>query len=94
VVEGKFSKVSSSLRDSANVLAIPLTTVASEFAFSTGGRIIDPCQSSLALKTMEVLICSQNWLRSTWISESDESNLPLPSVEDKESYKLDSGNIC
>jgi len=43
-----------------DVLAIPLTTVASKFAFSTGGRIIDCFQSSLAPKTVETLICSQN----------------------------------
>jgi hypothetical protein len=29
-----------------DVLAIPLSIVASESAFSTGGRIIDPCPSS------------------------------------------------
>jgi hypothetical protein len=87
----KFMVLSKKARD---VLAIPLTTVAFESAFSTGGHVIDPCQSSLAPKTMEALICSQNWLRSFWISEHDESYLPLPSVEDEESYKLNSGNIC
>jgi hypothetical protein len=46
------------------------------------------------MKIVEVLRCSQNWLRSTW-SEPDElgRDLPLPSVEDEESYKLDLGNI-
>jgi hypothetical protein len=81
-------------RIARDVLAIPLTTVASEFAFSTGGRVIDCFRSSLAPKIVEALICTQNWLRSTW-SEHDElgKDLLLPSVEDEESYKLDLGNI-
>jgi hypothetical protein len=46
---------------------------------------------------VEALICTQNWLRSTW-SEHDEPDKDLllrllPSIEDEESYKLDSGNI-
>jgi len=75
-----------------DVLAIPITTVASESAFSTGGRVIDPFRSSLAPKTVEALICTQNWLRSSWVNDNDE--LHLLTFEDEDSYKLDSGNIC
>jgi hypothetical protein len=40
------------------VLAILITTIASESAFSTGGRVLDPFRSSLALITVESLVCT------------------------------------
>nr|XP_009802456.1 PREDICTED: zinc finger BED domain-containing protein RICESLEEPER 2-like [Nicotiana sylvestris] len=39
-----------------DVLAIPISSVASESAFSTGGRILDQFRSSLTLKLVETLI--------------------------------------
>ena len=41
-----------------DVLAIPMFTVASELAFSTRGRVLDPFRSSLTHKTVESLICT------------------------------------
>ncbi|KAL6642962.1 hypothetical protein ACP70R_021143 [Stipagrostis hirtigluma subsp. patula] len=48
-----------------DVLAVPVSTVASESAFSTGGRVISSFRSSLSPKMAEVLICAQSWLRSS-----------------------------
>lgn len=46
-----------------NILPMPITILASESAFNTGGRVIDPFRSSLTPKTAEALICAQDWLR-------------------------------
>ncbi|CAN1284973.1 Putative AC9 transposase [Linum perenne] len=47
-----------------DIMAIPITSVASEAAFSTGGRVIDPSRASLGVKTVEALLCTQDWLRN------------------------------
>ncbi|KAA0025764.1 zinc finger BED domain-containing protein RICESLEEPER 3-like [Cucumis melo var. makuwa] len=41
-----------------------VSTIASESAFSTGGCVVDSSRCSLAPKTVEALICTQNWLNS------------------------------
>ncbi|GFY91147.1 hypothetical protein Acr_07g0013430 [Actinidia rufa] len=43
-----------------DVLALPVSTVASESAFSTGSRILDPFRSSLSPSIVETLVCTQN----------------------------------
>jgi len=58
-----------------DLLAIPVSTVASESAFNTSGRVIDPFRSMLASTTVEALVCAQNWLRSKAISVDLQSYL-------------------
>ncbi|KAL2243378.1 UNVERIFIED_CONTAM: putative AC transposase, partial [Sesamum indicum] len=48
-----------------DVLAMSISTVASESAFNTGGRIIDDFRASLTPKMAQALICCQDWLRHT-----------------------------
>ncbi|CAN1773715.1 Putative AC transposase, partial [Linum perenne] len=47
-----------------DILAVPVSTVVSEAAFSTCGRLLSPCRSRLEEETIEALMCSQNWLRN------------------------------
>ena len=47
-----------------DILAIPVTTVASESAFSTSGRLLSPHRSRLHPRTLEALMCAQSWLWS------------------------------
>lgn len=56
-----------------DVLAIPVSTVASESAFSTGGRFVSPHRSRLHPKTLEALMCAQNWLCAEF-DDADFSN--------------------
>ncbi|XP_050882986.1 zinc finger BED domain-containing protein RICESLEEPER 2-like [Lathyrus oleraceus] len=49
-----------------DILATPVSTVASESAFSTGGRVIETYKSSLTAEMAEALICTQNWLRPSF----------------------------
>ncbi|CAL5339508.1 unnamed protein product [Camellia sinensis] len=58
-----------------DILAIPVSTVASEAAFSTGGRVIDQFRSSLTPKLVECLICLQDWLRASPLSLEVEENI-------------------
>ncbi|XP_038981360.1 zinc finger BED domain-containing protein RICESLEEPER 2-like isoform X1 [Phoenix dactylifera] len=60
--ESKYPILSRMVRD---ILAIPVSTVASESAFSTAGRVLDDFRSSLSPNTVEVLICAQDWLRDS-----------------------------
>ncbi|XP_075077310.1 zinc finger BED domain-containing protein RICESLEEPER 2-like [Nicotiana tabacum] len=60
-----------------NVLFIPISSVASECAFSTGKRILDSFKSSLTPKLVEVLVCLQDWLRSEPLPVSVEEDLDV-----------------
>ncbi|KAK8916160.1 hypothetical protein KSP39_PZI022402 [Platanthera zijinensis] len=59
----KYRILSKMARD---ILAIPITTVASEATFSAGSRIIDTYRASLAPETVQILICGGDWTRSTY----------------------------
>jgi hypothetical protein len=57
----KYLVLSKMARD---ILAIPASTVPSESAFSTGGRVISDYRSSLACSTVEALVCLQDWFKA------------------------------
>ncbi|CAN0920678.1 Putative AC9 transposase [Linum grandiflorum] len=47
-----------------DILTIPVSTVVSESAFSTSGRLLKENRSTLDPNTIEALMCTQNWLRN------------------------------
>uniref|UniRef100_A0A452YAF6 HAT C-terminal dimerisation domain-containing protein n=1 Tax=Aegilops tauschii subsp. strangulata TaxID=200361 RepID=A0A452YAF6_AEGTS len=49
-----------------DIFGIPVTIVASESAFSTGGRKLKEHRSRLTSDMVEVLMCSQDWLRNKY----------------------------
>ena len=57
--EFRYPEVAAMARD---ILSIPISTVASESTFSTGGRVIDQYRSSLKPDIVEALVCTKDWL--------------------------------
>jgi hypothetical protein len=49
-----------------DIFAIPVSTVASESAFSTSGRILSDHRSRLTPEILEALMCSQDWIRNNY----------------------------
>ncbi|CAN0908950.1 Zinc finger BED domain-containing protein RICESLEEPER 2 [Linum grandiflorum] len=70
--EVKYPVLSAMAKD---ILAIPISTVASESCFSTGGRVLDDFRSSLTPQIVEALICAEDWLRTSYGSVRNEENL-------------------
>ncbi|KAK2647355.1 hypothetical protein Ddye_014844 [Dipteronia dyeriana] len=58
--KGKYLILAKIVRD---ILAIPISMVASESAFSVRGRFLSPRRRILHLDTLDALMCIQNW---TW----------------------------
>ncbi|CAN6224269.1 unnamed protein product, partial [Urochloa humidicola] len=56
---GEYPILSKIARD---LLAVQVSTVASESAFSAGGRVIDPFRSRLDPEIVEALICTKDWV--------------------------------
>jgi len=57
-----------------DVLAIPVTTVASESVFSTSGRIISPHRSRLAPSMIKALMCMQAWSHADMLGKCNFYN--------------------
>ncbi|CAN0847077.1 Putative AC transposase, partial [Linum grandiflorum] len=46
-----------------DLLAVPVTSVASKSAFSSGGRLLDPHRSRLHCATVEALMYTHSWIK-------------------------------
>ncbi|KAJ3685744.1 hypothetical protein LUZ61_014908 [Rhynchospora tenuis] len=62
IKSAKYPVLSQMARD---ILAVPISTVASESAFSNSGRVLNPVRSSLSDESIEALLCTQDWLRAS-----------------------------
>ncbi|CAN0856236.1 Zinc finger BED domain-containing protein RICESLEEPER 1 [Linum grandiflorum] len=69
---GKYPTLHNIARD---LLAIPITSVASESTFSSGGRLLDPHRSKLNSNTVEAMMCARSWIQ-------DEARRSGASVKD------------
>ena len=66
-----------------DVLAVPVSTVASESAFSTKGRILDPFRSSLSPLMVQNLVCAQDWLQALVPISFRKSKDEVKALEDE-----------
>ncbi|KAH1082584.1 hypothetical protein J1N35_022345 [Gossypium stocksii] len=90
----RYNELSLVARD---LLAIPISTVASESAFSMGKKVITPLRSSLKPKMVQAVVCLDDWMRAKGFSievgdknddEDDEDD------EDKEDDEDDISSIA
>jgi len=82
VNSARFPILSAMVKD---VLAVPATSVASESAFSTGGRVLSDYRSSLTPYSVQALICAQDWLYPRGVAKGtyDEEDIDrLQSIEE------------
>ncbi|KAJ9553106.1 hypothetical protein OSB04_017151 [Centaurea solstitialis] len=77
-----------------DILAISVYTVASESAFITSGRVVDDFRSSLGPKTVEALICAQDWLRASRICIDIEQYLEDVNKYEEEIGRNDLDETC
>ncbi|PKA54414.1 Putative AC transposase [Apostasia shenzhenica] len=56
-----------------DIFTIPVTSVASESAFSAGGRVLGDYRSALSPKTLNSLVCADSWIRAVHTSSMDPS---------------------
>lgn len=73
-----------------DILAVPVSSVASESAFSLSKKVITPNRSSLKPKTVEALMCLQDWYRCKLQKKEDnkrkaEEVIALDNDEDSSS---------
>jgi hypothetical protein len=59
-------------------LAIPVSTVSSESAFSVAGRVLGKNRTSLSPETLEALVCAKDWLIG--FNDEEEGKLSYKSI--------------
>ncbi|XP_065876156.1 uncharacterized protein [Euphorbia lathyris] len=74
-----------------DLLSIPVSMVASESAFSIGGKTITSTRSSLKSSTVQAIICLRDWIKAT-----DEQSISKDNFESSrdDGSDVDEGEDC
>ena len=83
--KGQSSRFPILSRMARDVLSIPISTVASESAFSSSGRILDDFRTSLTPFMVEALICTNDWVRRATPINVAENTEELSKLEEGDS---------
>ncbi|XP_016467067.2 zinc finger BED domain-containing protein RICESLEEPER 2-like [Nicotiana tabacum] len=67
-----------------DVLPVPVSSVASECAFSTGECLLDSFRSSLTPKLVQALVCLQDWLRNEKLKQHVSVEEDIDKIEQLE----------
>ncbi|KAJ3698339.1 hypothetical protein LUZ61_002044 [Rhynchospora tenuis] len=67
-----------------DILVVPISTVASESAFSSSGRVLSQVRSSLPDESIEALLCAQDWLRASIAETGKINGAPLWTIEEED----------
>lgn len=87
-----------------DLLTIPISIVASKSAFSLSGKTISPTRSALKQKTVQALVCLQDWrcadYDATLMVDNDSNSDEEGAYEDEEDntsllyYVISSFDYC
>ncbi|RZC69514.1 hypothetical protein C5167_032667 [Papaver somniferum] len=70
-----------------DILAMSVSSVASESAFSTGKRVLTPWRASMSTRTVEALLCTQSFLQKPIALDLLCDYIPDDAVEDEAGKK-------
>ncbi|CAN1331410.1 Putative AC9 transposase [Linum perenne] len=70
-----------------DILAIPVSTVASKSAFSTDGRVLNDFRASLSPQVVEAVICCEDWFRDSLVTPFITDEEDTPEEEKNEKYE-------
>ncbi|CAN1790190.1 Putative AC transposase [Linum perenne] len=80
----RFPILSEMARD---ILEISISTVASESAFSTSGRVLNDFRTSLSPQVVEAVICCEDWLRDSLVTPFITDEEDIHEEEQSEEYE-------